>query len=50
MEEPHKCFPETEEFYMCIDGIVFGPCEYPTCGGVCVYAYECNCHCHEEKN
>lgn len=34
------------EFYACIDGAIYGPCEYETCGGVCEYEGDCKCSCH----
>lgn len=28
-------------FYMCANGVVYGPCEYEACGGLCVDVDEC---------
>jgi hypothetical protein len=33
---------------MCIDGIVYGPCEHPLCSGVCESEGDCQCRKHGE--
>jgi hypothetical protein len=30
----------------CIDGAVYGPCDHPSCGGVCDHQGDCDCACH----
>jgi hypothetical protein len=49
-----KCYECTGEYddagyglFMCIQGTVYGPCEYPTCGGVCEAVGSCSCTCHD---
>lgn len=49
-----RCYECTGEYddggyglYMCIQGIVYGPCEYPECGGVCESIGTCACTCHD---
>jgi len=46
-----ECFDEfgeplDGEWRTCIDGMVWGPCEYEKCGGVCVRHFDCECPCH----
>lgn len=35
--------------YMCINGIVYGPCGDEHCGGVCVIDGDCDCDCHKQE-
>lgn len=32
--------------YMCIDGLIYGPCGADECGGACIYLDDCKCSCH----
>lgn len=36
------------DWYACVDGSVYGPCEYATCSGVCELQGDCECPCHRE--
>ncbi len=35
------CGHPDDGFYMCIDGFIYGPCEYEHCGGICTDIAEC---------
>lgn len=35
-----------EEYWACIDGRVYGPCEHEACSGVCEYKHDCDHGCH----
>lgn len=34
------------EWWDCVDGRLWGPCEDERCGGVCEYKGDCRCTCH----
>ena len=34
---------------MCVDGIVYGPCQVQECGGCCEETGSCLCDCHGEE-
>ena len=34
------------DWWACIDGAVYGPCEHAVCSGVCEYKHDCDCSCH----
>jgi len=41
------CTCEKNDSYFCIEGRVIGPCESDLCGGICTFAYDCDCAvCH----
>ncbi len=49
-----QCYSCTNEYddagyglFMCISGMVYGPCSYEECGGVCEAYGTCECTCHE---
>lgn len=48
MTECTDCNDEIDsDWYMCIGGVVYGPCTSEWCGGVCEAAYSCDCECHK---
>lgn len=49
MSEPECACGFDVDWWMCIDGSVYGPCEYEACGGVCEYKHDCECACHAEE-
>jgi hypothetical protein len=46
MEAKHDC-GYNGDWYQCIGGFVYGPCEADGCGGVCEITEDCRCLCHE---
>lgn len=38
------------EWLACIDGMVYGPCGHPDCGGVCEAVGPCRCRCHQGES
>lgn len=41
------CGLGSSDIYMCIEGVVYGPCESPECGGYCEATDDCGCPCHK---
>lgn len=41
------CTCPHDDWWACIDGGVYGPCESEHCYGVCQYEGLCNCPLHE---
>jgi hypothetical protein len=47
IEVVEKCTCDEGDVYICVDGTIYGPCEYfEECNGGCEYFDECTCHCH----
>ncbi len=47
-DDPCDCgIAEPGETHRCIEGWVYGPCDWVDCGGVCVTDYQCDCPCHD---
>jgi len=40
-----KCDPP-DDWYMCIYGRLYGPCDWESCGGICIDIGACECECH----
>jgi hypothetical protein len=38
--------PLSTDWWSCVDGTLYGPCEDVDCGGVCELAGDCLCPCH----
>lgn len=39
------------DYYLCINGVIYGPCDHENCGGVCEDAGTCasdGCACRED--
>jgi hypothetical protein len=37
---------DEDDYYMCIAGEIYGPCDYEDCGGACEFYSACDCECH----
>ena len=46
----HSCDENMDmELDACIEGRLYGQCDWPGCGGVCEYQGQCPCPCHTPK-
>lgn len=44
----HECF-DADSLMCCVDGRLYGQCDYPGCSGCCESVGLCECDCHDKE-